>query len=215
MQLKLFEYCCNRSVLLRGTKILIFSILLITVIHEYGLDIYSKYHDKATVFVSKTYPIEDFTLPFITICIKNKFKPTVLNKYGLDSWIDFVYGTFEGNKWKQENISVWDTYVEASYLLNRDLEIQMLDPWWPLKFSVGKNYIKCENISNINSVEVCKNGSNIVIEIKEYFTMASGTCYGLKTNMQIPASRSVEMMLNFNKSVPHEDFPEVCLFKKM
>ena len=146
MQLKLFEYCYNRSVLLKGTKVLIFSILLTTVIYEYGLDIYSKYQDKATVFVSQTYPIEDFTLPFITICMKNKYKPTVLKKHGLDSWFDFVYGTFEG--WKQENISIWDTYVEASYLLNRDLEIEMLNPPSPLKFSVGKNYIMCENISN-------------------------------------------------------------------
>ena len=153
MQLKLFEYCCNRSVLLKVTKFLIFSILLITVIHQYGLDIYSKYHDKATVFVSQTYPIEDFTLPFITICIKNKFKQTILNKYGLDSWIDFIYGTLEDNKWKQENISIWDTYLEATYLLNRDLEIQILNPPSPLKFVVGKNYIKCEDISYRPSIE--------------------------------------------------------------
>ena len=213
MQLKLFENCC-KSVLLKGTKILIFSILLITVIHEYGIDIYSKYHDKATVFVSQTKPIEDFTLPSITICIKNKFKPSVMNKNGLDSWIDFIYGTFEG-KWKQENISIWNTYVEASYLLNRDLEIQIQDPWLPIQFFIGKNYIKCENISNINSVEVCKNGSNILIEIKEYFTMTSGTCYGLKSNLQIPPSQSVSISLNINKSLPYEDFPEVYLFKMM
>ena len=163
----------------------------------------------------QTYPIDNFTLPFITICIKNKFKPTVLNKYGLDSWVDFVFGTFEDNKWKQENISIWDTYVEASYLLKRDLEIQIQDPWSPIQFSVGKNYINCENIRYLKGGEVCKNGSNILIDIKEYFTMASGTCYGLKSNLQIPASQAISMSLHINKSLPYEDFPEVGLFKKM
>ena len=212
MQLKVFKYCCKRSVLLRGTKVLIFSILLTIVIHQYALDIYTKYHDKTTVFVSQTYTIDDFTLPFITICIKNKFKPTVLNKYGLDSWVDFVYGFW---KWKQENISVWDTYVEASYLLNRDLEIQVEDPSLPIQLLVGKNDIKCENISSIQGGEVCENGSNILFDIKEYFTMASGTCYGLKSNLQIPGSKTVTMILHMNDSLPSEDFPEVCLFKKM
>ena len=217
MPLKIFKYCWKRSVLLRGTKVLIFSILLTIVIHDYALDIYTKYHDKTTVFVSQTYPIDDFTLPFITMCIKNKFKPTVLNKYGLDSWTDFVFGTFEDNKWKQENISIWNTYVEASYLLKRDLEIQLLDPWSPIpiQFSVGKNYIKCETLRYTRGGEVCKNGSNILIEIKEYFTMSSGTCYGLKSNLQIPASQVISMSLHINKSLPYEDFPEVCLFKKM
>ena len=215
MQLKVFKYCCKRSVLLRGTKVLVFLILLTIVIHQYALDIYTKYHDKTTVFVSQTYPIDDFTLPFITICIKNKFKPTVLSKYGLDSWVDFVYGTFDFNKWKQENISIWDTYVEASYLLKRDLEIQIQDPWSPIQFSVGKNYIKCENLRYTKGGEVCKNGSSILIDIKEYFTMASGTCYGLKSNLQIPGSKTVTMILHMNDSLPSEDFPEVCLFKKM
>ena len=201
--------------LLKGTKVLIFSILLTIVIHDYALDIYTKYHDKTTVFVSQTYPIDDFTLPFITICLKNKFKPTVLNKYGLDSWVDFVFGTFEVDKWKQENISIWDTYVEASYLLNRDLEIQIQDPYSPIQFSVGKNYIKCENFKSRQGGEVCKNGSNILIDIKEYFTMSSGTCYGLKSNLQIPASQVISMSLHINKSLPYEDFPEVCLFKKI
>ena len=74
MQLKIFKYCWKRSVLLKGTKVLIFLILLTIVMDQYALDIYTKYHDKTTVFVSQTYPIDDFTLPFITMCMKNKFK---------------------------------------------------------------------------------------------------------------------------------------------
>ena len=105
--------------------------------------------------------------------------------------------------------------LNYSYLLNRDLEIQIQDPWLPIQFSVGKNYVKCENISSIKGGEVCKNGRNILIDIKEYFTMASGTCYGLRSNLQIPAFQTVTMMLKINKSLPYEDFPEVCLFKKM
>ena len=162
----------------------------------------------------QTYPIDNFTLPFITICIKNRFKPTVLNKYGLDSWVDFVFGTFEDNKWKQENISIWDTYVETSYLLKRDLEIQIQDPWSPIQFSVGKNYINCENIRYLKGGEVCKNGSNILIDIKEYFTMVSGTCYGLKSKK--PEKSNIRPDPNFSgiqnsvSEKPDHDMGQTC-----
>ena len=210
----ILDNCCNGAILLKASKILIFSILLIVVVFEYGLEIYTKFHDRATVFVSKTSEIHDFTLPPIAICIKNKFKPSVMKKYGLESKYDFISGTFE-NKWNQKNISIWDTFEEASYLLNRDLEIQMLNPSSPLKLSVGKNYIKCEGVKNIRDGEKCKHGSNTLIDIQEYYTSASGTCYGLKSNLQIPASESVLMMLHINKSLPEEDFPEVSLLENV
>ena len=210
----ILDNCCNGAILLKVSKILIFSTLLIVVISEYGLDIYTKFHDRATVFVSKTSEIHDFTLPPIAICIKNKFKPSVMKKYGLKSWIDLFYGHFE-NKWNQENISIWNTFEEASYLLNRDLEIQMMDPSSPLQLSVGMNYIKCEDVKKMRGGEGCKNGSNILIDIQEYYTSASGTCYGLKSNLQIPASESVSMMLHVNKSLPEEDFPEVSLLENV
>ena len=210
----ILDNCCNGPILLRASKILIFSILLIVVVSEYGLDIYTKFHDRATVFVSKTSEIHDFTLPPIAICIKNKFKPSVMKKHGLESWVDFIYRTFE-NKSNQENISIWDAFEEASYLLNRDLKIQMMDPSSPLKLSVGKNYIKCEGVKNIRGGKECKNGSNILIDIQEYYTSASGTCYGLKSNLQIPASESVSMMLHVKKSLPEEDFPEVSLLENV
>ena len=207
---KILDNCCNGPILQKASKILIFSILLTVVISEYALEIYTKFHDKATVFVSSTTEMVDFPLPSISICIKNKFKPTVLEKYGLESWYDFI-GENYGDNGKQRNISVWNTYVEASYLLNRDLEVQILDPYSPLKLLVGKNYIKCKNDKSIKSGAGCKNESNILIDIQEFYTIASGTCYGLKSNLEIPASQSVTMMLSINKSLPDKDFPDVSL----
>ena len=57
-------------------------------------------------------------MPPITICMDNGLKPTVLNKYGLESIFDFNF-----NMYGFDFPSVWDAYVEASYLLNRDIEI--------------------------------------------------------------------------------------------
>ena len=105
---------------------------------------------------------------------------------GLISFLELLKTT-NGNKRTFQFVDLG--YVEASYLLKRDLEIQIQDPWSTIQFSVGKNYINCENIRYLKGGEVCKNGSNILIDIKEYFTMASGTCYGLKSNLPIPASQ--------------------------
>ena len=200
------DNCCNGPILLKASKILIFSILLTIVISEYALEIYTKFHDKATVFISSTTEMVDFPLPIISICTKNQFKPTVLEKYGLDSWFDF----YNENRLFEKNLSVWDTYVEASYLLNREFEILMLDPLSEKLFSVGKNYFKCENIKNIGS-GVCKNGSTNLIEINEYYTMNYGTCYDIKSKLQIPPSKSVSMMIYVNESLQLIDYPEVRL----
>ena len=122
---KILDNCCNGPILLKASKILIFSILLTVVISEYALEIYTKFHDKATVFVSSTSEIEDFPVPVISFCTKNIFKPTVLEKHGLRNWFDII----DENKWNKTNISVWDIYVEASYLLNRDFEVKSYNPW--------------------------------------------------------------------------------------
>ena len=205
---KILDNCCNAHILLKATKVLIFSILLIIVVSEYAVDIYTKFNDKATVFVSKTSEIKDFTLPVISFCTKNQFKPTVLDKYGLNSWKDFIRGD-NGNNMYKNNLSVWDTYMEASYLLNRDFELQFIDPWSPQNLSVGQNFIKCEDVIDANREE-CKVSKTISIEIKEYHTMASGTCYDLKSNLQIGPSKSVGMHLIINESLKYDDFPQVC-----
>ena len=96
---KILDNCCNGPILLKASKILIFSILLTIVVSEYGVDIYTKFHDKATVFVSNTSEIEDFPLPVISFCTKNQFKPTVIENYGFQSSFDFISGNYENNKW--------------------------------------------------------------------------------------------------------------------
>ena len=188
--------CLTMSVLFRGMKFLIFIALLVIVVDQYAIDIYTKFQKKSTVFVSKTSEVGDFTSPPISICFKNAFKPSGLEKYGMKSRYSFVMGT----ELNRSISSVWNTYVEVSYLLNRDFEIE-ISPCTKdqsFKLLVGINNIKCVD------------GQTIFVEVNEYYTMASGTCYVIKSDLQIPPPKFVTMNLYLNESLPSEDFPEVC-----
>ena len=99
-------------------KCFVFLGLLIAVIVGYAVDIYIKFNNDATTFTSKTIETKNFTMPPITICIDNGLKPSVLNKYGMGNIFDFNF-----NMQESDLPSVWDAYIEASYLLNRDIEI--------------------------------------------------------------------------------------------
>ena len=183
------------SVLFRGMKFLIFIALLVIVVDQYAIDIYTKFQKKSTVFVSKISEFENFTSPPIAICMKNGFKPSGLEKYGMKSRYGFIMST-DLNK---SISSVWDTYVEVSYLLNRDfgIEIHPCTKAHSFQLLVGSNNIKCVD------------GRTIFVEVNEYYTMASGTCYVIKSDLQIPPPKFASMNLYLNESLPSEDFPEV------
>ena len=186
--------CSVKSVLFQGMKFLLFTGLLIFVIDQYAIDIYTKFQKKSTVFNSKISEFENFTSPPISICMKSGFKPSGIEKYGIASRYGFIMGT-ELNK---SISSVWNTYVEVSYLLNRDFEIEIVSCKSQLyRLLVGRNNIKCED------------GHKILIEVHEYYTVTSGTCYGLSSDLQIPPPTFVTMNLYLNESLPSEDFPEV------
>ena len=186
--------CSVKSVLFRGMKFLLLTGLLIFVMDQYAIDIYTKFQKKSTVFVSKTSEFENFTSPPISICFKNAFKPSSLEKYGMTTRYAFIMG----KELNRSISSVWDTYVKVSYLLNRDFEIEIVSCKSQLyRLLVGRNNIKCED------------GHKILIEVHEYYTVTSGTCYGLSSDLQIPPPTFVTMNLYLNESLPSEDFPEV------
>ena len=136
---------------------------------------------------------DNHILPPITFCISNGLKPTVLQKYNLSSMFDF---NFEMDK---KNISsVWDAYVEGSYILNRDIQINayLFTSQANLLF-VGENYPKIEN------------GKIFYIKVTEYHTPMSGTCYELKSNVSITPPKYIVIGVHFNESLDEMDFPEV------
>ena len=188
--------CLTMSVLFRGMKFLIFIALLVIVVDQYAIDIYTKFQKKSTVFVSKTSEFENFTSPPISICFKNPFKPSGLEKYGITSRYGFIMGT----GLNRSILSVWNTYVEVSYLLNRDfgIEIHPCTNAHSFQLLVGINNIKCVD------------GRTIFVEVNEYYTMTSGTCYGIRSDLQISPPTFASMNLYLNESLPNEDFPEVC-----
>ena len=47
------------------------------------------------------------------------------------------------------------------------------------------------------------------VEVKEYFTAVSGTCYQIRSNTTIPPSNIVSIVLRFNDSLGPKDLPQV------
>ena len=187
------RHITNKRYIFKGIKIVIFLALLATVIFEYALDIYHQFHNDATTFISKTFETDEFIMPPISICPANGLKPTVLKKYGMTSTGDF----FKGN-WNENMISVWDGYLESSYLVNRDFEIRFssyMDSNNGMKLSVGNNY------------EIQEHGKVSTIDLKEYHTLKFGTCYQIRSNATISPPDWVDLVLTFNNSL--NNFPQV------
>ena len=47
------------------------------------------------------------------------------------------------------------------------------------------------------------------VEVKEYFTAVSGTCYQIRSNTPVPPSNFVHFELMFNDSLDPKDLPQV------
>ena len=122
-QNKIQEYKFKRP-LIKLLKILICLTFLAFVVYIYGIEIFTKFGNEATVFISKTLEVKDFTMPPITICMKNGYKPSVLKKQGVTNGFYYVFDI----GWNGNITSVWDSYLNASYLLNKDFEIDIVGP---------------------------------------------------------------------------------------
>ena len=89
--------------------------------------------------------------------------PLILKKYGLVNIWDFVFYTIVN---EEKNISsVWDAFVEASYLNSRDIEISIIDQI----LTVGNNDL------------FFYDGKLFSVELKEYHTFFAGTCYQIRS----------------------------------
>ena len=119
------DYCGYRSplevyrhyhLLVEPPLEVLFVALIVTVTYLYAVDIYTKFLDNATTFKSKIEKTKYSIMPPITICMENGLKRSVMKKYELGNIMEFHYDV--------ENLtSVWDTFFEASYIINRDFKI--------------------------------------------------------------------------------------------
>lgn len=94
----------RRSIFFGGLKCLTFLALFIYVIFEYAQNMTKTFSIGATTLSMTTSLIKDLKFPPLTICLENGYKPTVMQKYGLENRYAF---------WdiKDKNItSVWDIY---------------------------------------------------------------------------------------------------------
>ena len=126
------------SLLNKGFKIIVFLALFIIVMWQYAVEIYAKFNNVSTTFVSNTVDVDNLFMPPITICMDNGLKPSVLKKYGLLDIFEFAFET------QTKNFPIWNAFVEASYLNGRDFEITIFAPHLSgnhITLKVGNNYL--------------------------------------------------------------------------
>ena len=184
------------SLLNKGFKIIVFLVLFIIVMWQYAVEIYAKFNNVSTTFVSNMVDVDNLFMPPITICMDNGLKPSVLKKYGLLDIFEFAFET------QTKNFLIWDAFVEASYLNGRDFEITIFAPHLSgnhITLKVGNNYLTDFN------------GKLFQIEVKEYHTNIAGTCYQIKSNITMYLSYFVDLNLRFNDSLDAIDVPQVIV----
>ena len=190
----------KKTIVFKGIKILGFIVLLISVMLLYGLDIYTKFQDQATTFKTKSHEANNFNMPPVTFCMGNGLKPTVMKKYGIESIFEFTFGS----KVVMNMASVWDVFVEAAYIINRDFQIIafMLDPISKARGSItllkGHNYHKGK-----------EEGAGYDFNVTEYHTNLAGTCYQINSNFPLPPPNWIGLKLVFNESLGKTDIPQV------
>ena len=113
--------------------------------------------------------------------------PPIRKKYGLVNIWDFSFGYPIDNEAKNIS-SVWDAFVEASYLNGRDIEISIFDQI----LTVGNNDL-----------------FSFSVELKEYHTFFAGTCYQIRSNFSMPPPSSLEISVTFDNSLDEGDQPKV------
>ena len=186
----------TKSTLFKGLKIIAFLALSAAVALQYSVDIFTKFHNHATTFTTKTFAATSFTMPPVTFCMQNGLKPSVLKKYGLTTTLDYL-----GSESIEQMSSVWDSFLEGSYLIDRDFSI------YADHFDLKEESIKLTNGNNIGAL---KDGNLINIEVREYYTLLTGTCYQILSNVSVTPPRWMTLSLNFNESLKLSDFPRVC-----
>ena len=117
--------------------------------------------------------------------------PSIRKKYELVNIWDFVFNTIDN---KEKNISsVWDAFVEASYLNGRDIEISIIDQI----LTVGNNDL------------FFYDGKLFSVELKEYHTFFAGTCYQIRSNFSMPPPSYMVINVTFANSLDEGDQPKV------
>ena len=190
--LQALGHCINKPIVFKRIKIMGFTALLILVFLVYGFEIYTKFQDQATTFKTKRQEADNFNLPPITICMGNGLKPTVMKKYGISSIFDFV----SGSESVRNMSSVWDVFLEGAYMINREFKI--ISGF--LTLEKGHNYLRTNN-----------EGDGFDINITEYHTISTGTCYQINSNLPLPPPNMGILKLQFNESLGKTDTPQVII----
>ena len=177
--------CINKEMVYKGIKILGFLALLILVLRQYGLDIWTKFQNHATTFITKTDEADNLFTPPITICMGNGLKTTVMKKYGINNVLEFLIGS----EAVMNMSSVWDVFVEAAYIINRDFQI------------IAVIYYKEK-----------EEGAGYDINVTEYHTNLAGTCYQINSNFPSPPPNWLGLQLVFNESLGKTDIPQVIIY---
>ena len=189
--------CAHKSTFIHVMKTILFIALSVAVVSFYAIEMTSKFQNNASTFATKTMEADQFHMPPIIICMQNGMKPSVMEKYGLSTVFDFMFGSQLNNM-----SSVWDTFIEGSYLIKRDFDMKahaITDVGMTNDIDLA-NGINCIETDHKNTFEV---------NVSQHHTQVFGTCYQIKSNISIPPPLSVSIHLIANKSGNKEDSLQV------
>ena len=196
MQKKMVR-CTYKSMIIKLIKSILFIGLSCAVIFYYAIDMTTKFQNKSSTFTTKTAEADKFQVPPIIICMQNGMKPTVMKKYNLTTIFDFSFGN------SVENISsVWDAFLEGSYLMNRDFIMKAM-----AKTELGMTMTV--DLSIGTKIEETNEKKLVEVNVTQHQTFNSGTCYQMKSDISIPPSQMVSIELIFNQSLFELDPPQV------
>ena len=104
---------------------------------------------------------------------------------------------YSWNEEADKKLPIWDAFVEASYIINRDFTITA-----PLlgNFNFSMGHIKLSEELGIWG------------NLSEYHTHFGGTCYKIQTNISIKPVKAFILILEFNESLNQADIPPVSIY---
>ena len=164
-------------------KIILYLALLVVYINIYLIDEIQNYSSGRTTLSSLAEKVDFLEAPHITLCFRNPFKPSVLEKYGLHGNElqsgEFIHNTSGGSE-------RWEIFQNLNYRHEKDFRIK-------LELATAE--------------EVLTPGKEIKYEIQEVATLLHGMCSLIRYQANV-STDDERIRLTFKLDNTTEDYPK-------
>ena len=147
----------------------------------YLMDEILNYTKGGTTLSSRTEEIKFLKAPFMMLCFKPSFKPSMLQKYGLPNYTEHFKDIYKALKEMD-----METYENFSYKYEKDFDIKLTK----IKFINGSRLYESINF-----------------EIQKVVTFRNGLCHLIKYDEKV-STTDAKLRLHFNYKGHESDIPE-------